>query len=1805
MSVTNLRKQANIEPFVRHKLYKSHRGWMTALVTGAVLTGGTLALNNGTVRADTTMGASGVTGNTSVSTAMAPVATAPAVTTGTANASAPTTTYAGTTGTAPATGYTAGTVAAATVPTVATPTAPQVNVPSANYGSPIQNTVNDANVAVAGAVNNNWRNYTAAGGTLTQGSDQSVNAGYNPTGVRQSLTQDYQAQVQRISEIGSFDATLASDASSVNAAYNNMGGGVVQGPAQDVTAYNSQQTASFGQAQIDKVTEVGSANATISAEVAKDAAIVSAAGGVLRPGKTTDVTKLTSAQISANASHAKAMVSATAAGDSNIISAATSAKPIITSAGGTLSQSGTINTADDMTPEAVSKSAAGEIAKISDTASMDASIMQTASANSAPIAQIGGTELPGSAIDTTNMTSEERASLLAKQTAMVNATGSADAATNSAVAKNSHDIMAMGGTLTKVGDINTANNMTPAQITSLQAQQVGNIEATGDADRAVSAAVKNNQQAVHAASGVLKPGSAIVTSNMTPAEVESLKAKQTAMVNATGSADAAIVKTVQNNQAAINRAGGTVTQSGNVNTANNMTPTQVASLEASQEAKLNAVGSGDALITSAMNNSAATAKFGGKFTTGSAMNVDGKTPKEINALAQSEAAMMSLAESENAKQMETQTRVSDVTNAVGGTVSAGSAIDLSKMTPSEAQSFLDSENATLSAVGEGNRQIGSAVTGNMNDIQLAGGMILRGSEINKAGHTVSDTLSNAASQAANVVATGSGDKLVSDTAKDYGPIITSHGGTLTKLSAQDVSQLSGSEVSSMQTSQADNIKATASGDVAISEAVARDTKDIENFGGQLTEGSVVDMSGKSASEITSQYTSQIATADQTAQGDKALSNAVSAGSAGIAAVGGSLIRLSMVNTASMSGSQVAKLADSQVHNVSLAGSADNALSAAIGSNKSDIEKNGGSITVDKSTDVAGLSDTAVASDVANRVAHINAAGDAARAINSSIKKNQAAISALGGQIIKGTPTDVTKMTPEEVESYGVSMAAHLNHTASAAQQIKQALDQEASNVAVMGGSSVPQSLDVTKMTDGELDALGASDAAWIAQAGSANVVASQAANEAKSLGATVTFSQTPANASALASLAAANASATASAVTVQKGANDLSSAAASFNAMAQSLIDSASKTMGQRLIIQRSEIAINPTLDASKTSDQLATMNSLFTSNTTSFNAAVASAAKAYSDQVAANNALPTSPNYDSGDGFTRDDANHWDVVRMGSGDITLANDKNPLTDSYSVKPVVINSKVDKSHIVTKISWDSSNAPTFVSGRNSGSDGRQPTYTTEGPVTLVLPGSTWRFHNVLTTADGQTHDLDVTFEYNGDSVDPNEWIKVWGDKDHAINAVGGALNAAGYNTNTLTMKFNVVGGSGNYLWVVNAVDMDGGQVQTISGSGSGIAAVGGGLHVTQNGDSFSVASRFDEGVNRGKNHKRPNELDGVHSAPDGAAVLYSYDSTLTLSLADQKGSPWSTGVASAYFGDANQLTNIGYPVTLPVYKVAPVSAKLTVASINPEYHVLSTQYSPVSTRYTAYSASYNPMSDIGGLTPMSTSYAPYSTSFRPLSDHDYIDSHGNHHRGYGPASYTTTPLSVTYQNYSSDGTKIPVYISDGHGGWKLNPAFTGYTPFSTTYKSFSTDGTKVPVYISDGHGGWKLNPAFTGYTPFSTTYKALSSDGTTVPAGHNFTGYTPYKATYQPLSYTAHLYHDDTPASPAGPGVGPSAGMPASPAAPAPAVASPVAVSMPAPAAPAPELPQTGQNNEAALVAFGLAISSMSLVLMGSVKKHN
>ena len=1677
-------------------------------------------------------------------------------------------------------------------------------------------------------------------------------------------------QEAMVSATGSADAAVKSHADNAVSIINGAGGTITQsGTVNTADNWTVDQVASHEKAQEQRIDAVKNADSGISKVVADNSQAISAVNGVEKPGKAIDATSMTPEQINSMVAHQEAMVSATGSADVQIKSDVDSAAGDITTAGGTINQSGTVNTADNMTVSEIASHVTSQGAKISETASADRGIYKVVTDNASAISAANGVEKPGSAIDTTSLTSEQINSMVAHQEAMVSATGSADADVKSNVDSVTNDITKIGGHITQSGTINTADNMTVDQIKSNVVSQDAKIDATASADRGIASVVVKNSGAIAAISGIEKAGSELDTTSMTLSDVASIVAHQEAMVNATGSADSELLSLVNSVSNAINMNHGFVTPSGSVNTADNITVEQIQSAVKAQMDCINAVNNADTSLADMLKNGS-DAIFGSKIKAGSAVDVTAKNPEQIKALADSQAAMISQTIANNVLLSNAESVAKSAVAAVGGKLAKGSNIDVTGKTVSEIASLASQQASVLSAVQTVDDSLASALT-KSNEVAKAGGTITRGADINAASMTASDIIADGEKQAANVAATVSGDAIINNALTHV------WSQTVTRGSAIDVSSMTPEQIASLTASEADAIGETQNANEQLSEAVARTSQSIHEIGGKTITVPIKQTEGLTSEQIGLSAASQTGKLDETATANDLASSAIAAHRGVV------MSSVTAVNTTNMDSQAIVSEVHSQANHIAHTDSMNSNVLSQVAVQNPMVTGAGGQLTKSGLFDTTSMTEDAMTSWTNSELGHLSHVGSNDKVLTDTLNASHANLTLLQGSAVLSVAIDVTNKTDAEIDSLMNSQITLISQAASAnvvmdserasaiaagvnvsiAQQSlrsKQEIDTLMASTASALTSAVTvasESKAVTKAVD-SYNAVMDAFLAQYQQAGGnpldmkwveidAGQDASHVVSQANSLLGSLSIENSKAQASlsvatetmnyiknevqgSLSALATeamqtsgvtytsdanvqvhslgdiesdwaiqkANAS---SVVALQKNANankakvddpetegwskvrsaveaaravgvNISSTAvvdqgqydATNDGEVTSMIAKISNDNNNQVAEIQSAIALQKQYDDSYSATSTSIENSYNTaynnyvtqsnSIATSYNDAMTSynnastaisqanqassdsyakAMQSYNAKVASINAKFNEANGNDGVGDVA--AGQWlNLKPKKLGDLTLAgvgsirNAADLTNGNFQIMGHTDNGQpIDKSHIVTHIVWGNI-APQLISGSLQPGKTSWTTYDVHGAnqVWHVTNGTIIRIPQSLYTMDGKVHDVIVKIESWGNKLHDTD-VTIW-NQNGAINYVQDG-SAATYNTNTIRASYGVdqLVSSEPYYWFNAESDLDVGQrVTTGDGSNIMVQSIGGMVHYDATVGAINVKSTGGS-IN----------LKGFDSAPNGIVVYAAYTPTFVKQISDDNSSV-AYAIADADFGLSLNLdipiapppSNHQNPPTPPSKQtvIAPTKESVTRQHASVTYHPNKTIPKPGLMTHSVHLHGYYDNDRIQPIKVKNITQVPKMTVtsadpiYAALSSH-YPDVKTNYH------AYDTNLIQNFNYQYKPMSTQYHVYNDEGG----YNPEDYNYSPVGTTYARYDTDGSKIPSTIDDPKNpGHKIpNPKFTGYTPWSTTWKNYSTDGTNIPPmipdpnnpgklipNPKFTGYTPWSTTWQNYS---------------------------------------------------------------------------------------
>ena len=1523
------------------------------------------------------------------------------------------------------------------------------------------------------------------------------------------------------------------DALSENASQITKFGGEVKQVGTVNTADNMtvSQVLDMATKQAENIYHTASGDRVLSHAVKKNISAVEALSGQLVAGSAIDVSSMTGDEITSLAKKQRVMIKATANADTTVSNAIDQNQKAITDFGGTVVNSGTVNTADNMTSEEVESVANSEVAVLSGTASVDVALSSAVSENTDAVARVQGSLIAGSAIDTTNMSLDQMNSLVEKQTAMIKATADADTDLNNVVSKNNDLITGFNGKIEQDGTVNTADNMTSDQVASMEAVQNVNINATGSADVLLSQGVADNNKAVTDFGGSLVAGSNINVSSMTPEQIASLAQRQLGMIKATADADMSVSNAVAGAKDVITSFGGSLTNNSTINTADNMTASDVASIANSQTGNISATVSGVKLVSQAVvDNDSVVVNAGGKLVAGSAIDTSSMTLEQIASMAEKQAAMIiatgsadslvmsavdksvddirnfggdvestgsyNTADNMNVKQVasyakseadnivstgendkllsQTVASARPVVEGFGGIMKAGHHINVSSMTPKEITALAQSQMAMVDVTAEADRNTSTAVSQNMGNITGFNGTLTQHSTYNTADNmNVSEVQSYMNKQSANISETGSGDVLLSNAVKDNQQAVSNAGGSLIAGSAIDTTNMTSEQISSIVNHQQEMIKATGQADGELANAVndnqsnftnagaaltlngtyntadnmtAENVSSIANsqtnqiigvghddqliasaqvsganaskpFGGNIYTGTASDVTTKNLDEINSLTSSQVAKIGYVANNNVSLSNLAGSATPHITAIGGQIVKGDVIDVTNMSDDQLNSLAAAQGQVLSATAQGDITISNAVNVNKDLITGNGGTLTSVSAVNVASENMEQIESRAMSQEANMNATGKADKQVSDTVNANRDAINAFGGTVMRSTPTDVTKMSVDEIASLAQSQADNIVAVHNGDIVLSNAIDQYHENIEAFGGQVIKGSaVDVTTKSPAEILSLANSQSATLSATASGDVMLSKTVSENVDPISLVEGTITRAD-----DINTAN-------MTVDQ-----------VNAIATSQHDNITNTASQ-------DRALSTAIDNSRNSIQvdggrihvgsavnvasysLDQMKNLVSSQATQMTN-IASANVAMKSAIDSNSAVIT------GLGGTISsvaavDATGWSVDQMNSLVQSQATNMSELAYGDQV-------------LTSGVTTNSSAAVLGDAKDFTGSTSEQvASYV--GSQVVALGRAT----DADRTADSQVNDLKT-------------------------------FNATAH------------------------------YVDVVASTAEDIASF-----ASENVAAHSVA--VSQAMWSNQMHSQASDYNNKLTA-DANGLNVAWGNEYTVNTLQQLEDLYNQQSETINHAKSNGITN---QITLHKFNVATIEqVDAQMLHIRYLYHPLSMTYKALDFTTTPLSTSYHVLSSVGGVTPLSTTYSPLSTTYYALSDVG----------GFNPQQMGTTPFSMTYKNFTSDGSKVAVYNEDG----TLNDKFTGFTPLSTTYRNFSSDATGIKTYNDDG----TLNKQFTGFAPLSTSYWNFVSDGSLVDVynedgtlNDKFTGFTPLSTTYKNFSSDGskvNVYNED------------------------------------------------------------------------------
>lgn len=1615
--------------------------------------------------------------------------------------------------------------------------------------------VNSANVQVAKLFSSDHNYIEDVGGTLDQQETSRVVVDMqNPKSASDWLASNTKSQYDNISATASADSQLLSMGRAGQLIADSLGGDINLGKPVDVSKLTGSQVVDLAKAQMKNLSLTNSGNEALSNDVVLASHWVRQAGGALVPGNPVDVSSMTPEEIQSRVADMASMISVTASADKTITSASNSAAQVINAAGGQISFAGLINTADNMTPEDVKSTVQSQLANMDATVSADSEVMSIIAADHVIISQAGGHLVQGVSIDVGNLSPRQIKQLQAQQSAMLSATTSADSAMTSLAGSAQPWIVQFGGSVDSKGVLNTADDMTVSEIQQIEETQMANISAVASADIILSHALKVNKKAVKKVHGHMRPGSQIDATGMRPEELRSIVSEQSMMISATASADRELRQALKSVGSTISNAGGTISLRSMVNTADNMTPSDIAWMASGQGSRISATVVADQEISQAIE------------------------------------------------------KYHDGVTKLSGVMKSGTAIDTTGMDPERILHIVDKQSAMLSATASANDATYSAVQSARSAIEAIHGSLTQKSMINTAYKTTVQDIADLFGDQSDVIsATASGDIVISQAAsKAAGPIADVSGALTPGLSAIDTTGMELNRIAALVYRQSAMLSATASADSATHSAVVSATLGIEANGGKITQKSMINTANNmTVDQINDLFGSQNEVISATASADLKVSGAASAAGQPISQMGGVMASgVEHIDTTGMKLASLISLVDQQSQMLSVTASADYDTNSAVSEAQSAISAAGGKLI---KTSMINTADDMTASQVmslegsqANRISNL---GSNDALIKSAFDAAMASMSGLGGQIVMGSDLDVTKMNLDEINSLAYEQAGKMSTAASQTVALSVALSTAKGQIENAGGSvAFGSTVDITLMSSSEVADMLSQDVVRLENVGRADsmlmsTVAAVSANIAANGG---TLSKAP-NSINVASI---NPEQVMSLVASQ---NANLRAVASGNQKIADVVNagkSAVEVFGGQLVA--GAVSDVNSQSAASIADALS-MQAANLSAVTSTTPILASDLAAYEQKISAFGGDVTKGSILDVTGWTPfevqsyvNSADHLlfatasadvaasqlvisatDGVKKMNGTIERGSD----VDTATMDPAGVNANVESQSLhLSQVSAGDSMIASLVTSASVATEFVKGSITVQAPIQVGAMTS----NEIASLVSEQAQKINTMVSANSMTTSAVRHESL------AIESLGGTITqdpsavdmtnmtseaVESFTASQVSNIVNVGLGAGhlNSAYQVNisaaakpgeAQDFTGKSTsETASFVASQITALGRATDTDRVVDSY-VADFKQSQIDVSFKTQTVSTAEEIESVAQANTVAQSS----ALSTAMQ------TGSAAVTFTRVQYVTH-GLSVK---YKGVNVSVK----GMSTQRHVYVNHgtIKPFKSVYTPYGTNYKSLSDIGGLrnvkfaaTPLSTGYNgfysdgtkvkvytedgklnPKFTGYTSFdTTYNGFESDGSKVNVYnqdGSLNHGFTgyaPLSTTYNAFESDGSKIKVYNEDG----TLNPDFTGYTPFSTSYYAFESDGTKVDVYTKDG----KLNPKFTGFAPISTTYQTFESDASKVPQGHRFTGiaslsthyfgyesnaldvpkgdrftgFAPLTTTLSPYSTTYHFYQDVPKAKPA------------------------------------------------------------------------
>lgn len=749
--------------------------------------------------------------------------------------------------------------------------------------------------------------------------------------------------------------------------------------------------------------------------------------GHLTTGSDIDVTNMNSDDIADLMESQSTMLSATLSADTSVLKDVTTYSQAYMNAGGHLTEGSIVNTADNMNLSDIGSIVRSNHILISAGGSANTEVASLKNLANSLFAQTGGQMVLGSAIDASSMTARDIQDAETSQAAMLSATIVADTEMSNAVAKNTEGITKIGGTVQQSGVINTADQMTMDDVTSQADSMAHQLELVNSADIKIAQVRDQASAALAKVNGLLKPGSGVVdVTTWDQATIDSFVDQQSAILSVTASANDLMASIEAQYSQGISQAGGSMTAAGMINTASNMSQQAVSDTAEHEAENMTGVGVDDTKLAAAQSSANVASKpFGGQVITGAPKDMTSAELNDIHDLFNSQSDMIANVASGNIALSNAAKANSTVVASLGGVMKPGAVQDVTTLGADALSSLLNSQVAQISAVGAADTSLADMVQQVTGLVTNASGTITRLSAINVSSQDPEQIAQLVTDQVNNLQAVGRADGDLVNALKTNSGVVTQFGGQLVIGSAVDATHMNMGEIQSAVASQVARVSAAGNQTTSLQNALSTALASVTPMGGTLTKGAVLDVSSMTPAEIAAKIQTEIGILQATANGDTALSQAVQKAMSNVAQVKGQISKGDLVETAALAADQISNEVAKQVNNLTQIAQADAQINDAFVAAKPKIEAAGGTIAYVNPVSGERMTSDAIQTYALAQVNPVSAVAANDQVLIDAVHQNQSAFTHNGGSLVQGSVTDVTSETVGNINTAVTNQTSHM------------------------------------------------------------------------------------------------------------------------------------------------------------------------------------------------------------------------------------------------------------------------------------------------------------------------------------------------------------------------------------------------------------------------------------------------------------------------------------------------------------------------------------------------------------------------------------------------------------------------------------------------------------------------------------------------------------------------------------------------------------------------------------------------------------